>query len=86
MSELFVADAKKLVRKGSISEQQLAKFLNLIAANPRHPSLRSEKLARANHIWASSLSMQYRVTWQWLEGDSILLRAIGDHDPTLNKG
>jgi len=51
--------------------------LSLLVENPPHPSLRLEKLT--DEIWAFSVTMNYRVTFQYFEGD-ILLRKIGTHD------
>jgi len=51
--------------------------LRLLLENPSHPSLRLEKLT--DEIWAFSVTMNYRVTFQYFNGD-ILLRKIGTHD------
>jgi len=53
------------------------KQLDLLIANPTYPSLRLEKLTE--DIWAFSVTMNYRVTFQYDNGD-ILLRKIGTHD------
>lgn len=53
------------------------KQLDLFIANRAHPSLRLEKLTE--NIWAFSVTMNYRVTFQFDNGD-ILLRKIGTHD------
>lgn len=53
------------------------KKLDFLAEDPGHPSLRLEKLTK--DIWAFSVTMNYRVTFQYSDGD-IVLRKIGTHD------
>lgn len=57
------------------------KQLDKLLANPAYPSLRLEKLTKT--IWAFSVTMNYRVTFQYDNGD-ILLRKIGTHDILRN--
>lgn len=53
------------------------KKLDFLVEDPSHPSLRLEKLTK--DIWAFSVTMKYRVTFQYSDGD-IVLRKIGTHD------
>jgi len=65
--------------------QDLAdKKIALLVKNPRHPSLRVKKIGGTKGIWESSITMNYRVTFEILEGE-YLLRNIGSHDPTLGR-
>lgn len=64
----------------SIKETTYTK-LDLLIANRAHPSLRLEKLSK--DIWVFSVTMNYRVTFQYDNGD-ILLRKIGTHDILRN--
>jgi mRNA-degrading endonuclease YafQ of YafQ-DinJ toxin-antitoxin module len=50
-----------------------------MSENPHHPSLRTKKVQGTENIFECSITMAVRLTWQY-EGDSILLRLIGDHD------
>lgn len=63
-------------------KKQLKKKLELMLVNPRHPSLRSKKVQGTDNIFEASINMDIRMTWQYTS-DGILLRNIGEHDPTL---
>jgi len=78
-SELFGDKVKELpieVRRA------LKKKLELLLENPRHPSLRTKKIQGQDSIFEASITMNIRMTWQYVE-DGILLRNIGEHDYTL---
>lgn len=51
----------------------------LISSNFSHPSLRVKKMRGTASIWEMSVTMNYRVTFELLEG-GIFLRKIGTHD------
>jgi len=68
----FSPQVKKLIKK------KLSLFLD----NPRHPSLHSKKIQGTNHIFESRINLDIRFTWQY-DGETIILRNIGYHDPTL---
>jgi len=51
--------------------------------NPRHPSLRVKKIQGQEDIFESSITMDIRMTWQYIKKDVILLRKIGRHDTTI---
>jgi mRNA interferase RelE/StbE len=79
-SDLFLDSVKRLpidVKK------VLKKKLDLLADNPKHPSLRTKKIKGSEGIFEASINMDIRMTWEFYE-DGILLRNIGKHDKTLN--
>lgn len=51
----------------------------LISSNLSHPSLRVQKMRGTASIWEMSVTMNYRVTFELIEG-GIFLRKIGTHD------
>ena len=53
--------------------------LKVFAENPRHPSLRTKKMAGQRDIWEARVTSSYRFTFQWA-GNTVLLRRIGTHD------
>ena len=53
-----------------------------MADNPSHPSLRIKKIQGTEGIFECSISMSIRMTWEYCDG-KILLRAVGEHDYTL---
>lgn len=79
-SDYFIENVSKLsyeVRK------ILKEKLSLIYRNPRHPSLRVKKIQGQEDIFEASITMDIRMTWQYIKKDVILLRKIGRHDKTL---
>ncbi len=56
--------------------------LELMEQNLKHPSLRTKKIKGTSNIYEASITMNYRMTWQYYK-DGILLRNIGEHDKTL---
>lgn len=79
-SDYFIENVSKLsyeVRKF------LKEKLSLMYRNPRHPSLRVKKIQGQEDIFEASISMDIRMTWQYIKKDVILLRKIGRHDKTL---
>jgi len=83
MDFIFTERFKKSYKKLSDEEQKtLQKKLDLMSLNPHHPSLRTKKVQGTDNIFECSINMAIRMTWQY-DGDSILLRVIGDHDAVL---
>ncbi len=56
--------------------------LELFFDNPKHPSLQSKKIQGTESIFESRINSDIRFTWEFQE-DSIVLRNIGYHDPTI---
>ncbi len=56
--------------------------LELMYQNPKHPSLRTKKIKGSSDIYEASITMNYRMTWQYYN-EGILLRNIGEHDKTF---
>jgi hypothetical protein len=54
-----------------------------LAENPRHASLRTKPIQGAHGIYEARIDQSYRMTYQRLPGDVLLLRAAGKHDETL---
>ena len=78
-SDLFLDSVNRLpvdVKKA------LKKKLDLLADNPKHPSLRTKKIKGSGDIFEASINMDIRMTWEFYE-DGILLRNIGKYDKTL---
>lgn len=59
--------------------ERVAKALEQFVKNPRHPSLHAKKMEGAAGIWELRVSDNYRITFQFLEGDA-LLRRLGTHN------
>jgi mRNA interferase RelE/StbE len=78
-SDLFLESINHLPIK---VKKALKKKLDLLADNPKHPSLRTKKIKGSEGIFETSINMDIRMTWEFYE-DGILLRNIGKHDKTL---
>lgn len=64
-------------------QKKLLKVLRLLAENPRHPSLQTKPIQGARGIFEARIDQSYRLTYQRLPNDTLLLRAAGKHDETL---
>lgn len=78
-SELF---KEKIILLETNVKRELKNKLELMDQNPKHPSLITKKIKGASDIYEASITMNYRMTWQYYQ-DGILLRNIGEHDKTL---
>lgn len=70
-----------------LSEEQKAlarKAIDNLITDMRYPALRVKKVKGTEHIWEARASRSLRMTFQ-LEGDTIILRNIGQHDETLER-
>ncbi len=83
MEFIYTDRFKKSYKQLSKEEKKiLHKKLLLMIKNPLHPSLRTKKVQGTDNIFECSINMAVRMTWQY-EGDSIMLRVVGDHDKVL---
>lgn len=49
--------------------------------NPFHPSLHTEKLIPKNkQVWSFRIDKSYRVIFQFIEPDHVVLLTVGTHD------
>ena len=69
-------------RLSEVEKKTLQKKLVLMMKNPYHPSLITKKVQGTDIIFECSITMAIRMTWQY-DGDSIVLRVVGDHDEVL---
>ena len=56
-------------------KKALKSKLELMDQNPKHPSLRTKRIKGSSDIYEASITMNYRMTWQYYQ-DGILLRNI----------
>jgi mRNA interferase RelE/StbE len=83
MEFIYTARFKKSYKKLDQEVQKaLKKKLELMNQNPHHPSLRNKKIQGTDHLFECTITMAIRMSWQY-EGESILLRVIGEHDEIL---
>jgi len=75
-SRRFKKEYHKLPKKiQKTFDEKLSFFLK----NPSHPSLRVKQIQGTKNRWEGSITMKYRFTFQFIEGD-LVFRTIGIHD------
>lgn len=62
---------------------KVLKALALLGENPRHPSLRTKPVQGVRGVYEARVDRSYRMTYQRLPDDVLLLRAVGKHEETL---
>lgn len=81
-TEIFKKCVLELDRK---TREKLKKQLNLLATNPRHPSLRVKKIKGTRTIFEARVNDFYRLTFQYGEKGEIILRVVGPHNVAIKK-
>ena len=72
----FKKDYKKLPAE---TKNKVDKQLNLLLANPKHPSLNLHLIRGTGRIWEGYVDQHYRFTFE-IEGEYYILRKVGPHD------
>lgn len=74
--------ALRFLKRHPELERQYLKTLQLLEANPFHPSLRLHCLSgRLSDLHAVSINLSYRITMEFLiENQEIIPVDVGDHD------
>ena len=62
--------------------ERAQKAVALLLRDFRYPSLQVKRIKGTAHIWEARVSLSCRMTFQ-TQGDTIILRNIGEHDATL---
>ncbi len=76
---------KSALELGPEVREKLGKQLGLLAADPRHPSLRVKKVRGTGSVFEARLDREHRFTFEFGGRHEIILRVVGPHDPTLKK-
>jgi mRNA-degrading endonuclease RelE of RelBE toxin-antitoxin system len=76
----FVREYRKLPAE---IQKTVEKQLELLAENPKHPSLNLKKMQDPRGIWECRVTYSYRFTFQ-VENDSYIFRKVGPHDTLKN--
>jgi mRNA-degrading endonuclease RelE of RelBE toxin-antitoxin system len=64
-------------------QKKVRKAIKHLAEDPRHPSLRTKPVEGTKGIYEARVDRNYRMTYERLVGDTLLLRVVGKHDKTL---
>ena len=81
-TEQYTKRAIRFLRRHPELEQQYLKTLQLLEADPFHPSLRLHKLSgRLEGLHSISINLSYRITLEFLVTDCEIMPVnVGDHD------
>jgi mRNA-degrading endonuclease YafQ of YafQ-DinJ toxin-antitoxin module len=74
--------ALRFLKRHPELEKQYLKTLQLLEANPHHPSLRLHPLSgRLSGLHSVSINLSYRITFEFLLTDQEIIPVnVGDHD------
>ncbi len=64
-------------------QKKVLKALRLLAENPRHPSLQTKPIQGARGLYEARIDQSYRMTYQRMPNDKLLIRTAGKHEATL---
>lgn len=81
-TDVYNRRAARWLKRHPDLRQQYLKTLQILEANPRHPSLRLHALGgRLDGLHSVSINLSYRITLEFLmDGENIVLVNVGDHD------
>ena len=81
-TEQYEKRAQRFLKRHPELEKQYLKTLQLMEANPLHPSLRLHPLAgRLSGLHSVSINRSYRITLEFLIHDQEIIPVnVGDHD------
>jgi mRNA-degrading endonuclease YafQ of YafQ-DinJ toxin-antitoxin module len=84
-TEQYEKSAVRFLQRHPELEKQYLKTLQLLQANPHHPSLRLHPLSgRLSGLHSVSINLSYRITLEFLLKDQEIIPVnVGDHD-TVN--
>lgn len=81
-TEQYTRRAARFLKRHPDLARQYEKTLQLLAANPHHPSLRLHALGgRLSGLQSVSINLSYRITIELLIADAEIVPInVGDHD------
>lgn len=76
---------KSFARLPAAVQGKIRKQITLLSEDPRHPSLQTKPVQGAVGIYEARVDIDYRMTYERDEEDTLVLRVVGRHDETLKK-
>ena len=64
----------------SQEKKQLKNKLDLLAINPKHPSLRTKRIQGVKELYECSVNMDIRIIWYYENNNIIIIVDVGHHD------
>jgi mRNA-degrading endonuclease YafQ of YafQ-DinJ toxin-antitoxin module len=66
-------------------QEKIKKQIALLADDPRHPSLQTKQIQGAPGIYEARIDLDYCLTYERDEDDTLTLRVVDRHDKALKK-
>ncbi|MDP3184251.1 MAG: type II toxin-antitoxin system RelE/ParE family toxin [Anaerolineales bacterium] len=79
-SERFEASYEELPAE---IRKKVLKAMRLLAENPRHPSLQTKPIQSFKGIYEARVDINYRMTYERLPNDVLVIRTVARHDETF---
>ena len=81
-TEQYNRRAARFLKRHPELRQQYLKTLQVLEANPAHPSLRLHPLrGKLDGLYSVSVNLSYRITLElWIQDGQIIPVNVGDHD------
>ncbi|HHV16387.1 MAG TPA: type II toxin-antitoxin system mRNA interferase toxin, RelE/StbE family [Gelria sp.] len=76
-TERFKKHYKKLHHN---EKKQIKRKVEMLAENPKHPSLRCKRIQGTNNLFECSVNMDIRIIWFYEDDKLIMLVDVGHHD------
>jgi mRNA interferase RelE/StbE len=64
-------------------QMKIKKAIRLLTENPRHPSLQTKPVQSFKGIYEARVDINYRLTYERLPNDWLLIRLVATHDEAL---
>jgi len=64
-------------------QEKVKKQLAFLAEDPRHPTLQTKPIQGAPGIYEARVDIDYRLTYERDEDDTLVLRVVSRHDKAL---
>jgi addiction module RelE/StbE family toxin len=74
---------KSFARLPASIREKVKKQITLLADDPRHPSSQTKPIQGAVGIYEARIDMDYRLTYERGEDDTLVLRVVARHDKAL---
>ncbi len=76
---------KSFARLPTAIQEKVKKQIALLANDSRHPSLKTKPIQGAPGIYEARVDIDYRLTYERDEDDTLVLRVVAKHDAALKK-
>jgi mRNA-degrading endonuclease RelE of RelBE toxin-antitoxin system len=76
---------KCFARLPATVQEKVKKQIALLADNPRHPSLQTKSIQGAAGIYEARVDIDYRLTYERVAEDILVLRVVARHEEALKK-